>query len=109
MQKLELIEKMAARAGLTKEQASNALAAFIVETVSALKAGDKVTLIGFGTLKPSIPTPRIITDSETGELMQIKASRSTKFLPGKSLKYLDDNTIPLKTKVTPQEPEFTIL
>ena len=109
MQKFELIEKMATRAGLTKEQASNALAAFIAETVSALKAGDNVTLIGFGTLKPSFPSPRIITDSETGERMQITKSRTTKFLPGKSLKYLDDYTIPLKTKVTPQEPEFIIL
>lgn len=109
MQKLELIDKIAKRSGLTKGQASEALAAFIAETVAALKAGDKVTLIGFGTLKPTIHAPRPINDTESGVLLRFEGRRTTKFLPGKALKYLDEEFTPSKTKANSTEPDFKIL
>jgi len=53
MTKVELVAKIAEDAGLTKVQAEKALNSFIGATTAAIKGGDKVTLVGFGTPRPA--------------------------------------------------------
>ena len=57
MTKVELIAKVAAEANLTKKQAEAAVAAVIEGITDALKAGDKVSIVGFGTLRPASVRP----------------------------------------------------
>jgi DNA-binding protein HU-beta len=75
MTKAELVAKIAEGAELTKVQAEKALNSFIAATTAALKAGDKVTLIGFG-------------NPQTGKELKIAAKTNGKFAPGKALKDL---------------------
>ncbi len=86
MTKADLVSKMAEVAGLTKVQAENALSAFtgIVETT--LKAGDKVTLIGFGTFSAATRAARTGRNPQTGKEIKIAEKTNGKFSPGASLK-----------------------
>ncbi|OHB33204.1 MAG: DNA-binding protein HU [Desulfuromonadaceae bacterium GWB2_53_15] len=88
MKKADLVAKMAEAAGLTKTQAEKALNGFIVETTAALKAGDKVTLVGFGTFSAVTRKARTGRNPQTGKALKIAAKTSGKFSPGKSLKDL---------------------
>ena len=88
MNKSELVAKMAEGAGLTKVQAEKALASFIAGVTGALTAGDKVTLIGFGTFSAVTRKARTGRNPQTGKEIKIAAKTSGKFTPGKSLKDL---------------------
>ncbi len=88
MTKAELIAKIAEGAGLTKAQAEKALNCFISETTAAIKADDKVTLVGFGTFSAATRAARTGRNPQTGEAIQISAKKSGKFAPGKELKDL---------------------
>lgn len=88
MTKTDLIAKIAEGAGLTKVQAEKALNCFISETTSAIKAGDKVTLVGFGTFSASTRAARTGRNPQTGKAIEIPAKKSGKFAPGKDLKDL---------------------
>lgn len=57
MTKVDLIAKVAAEAELTKKDAEKAVAAVLDGITEALKAGDKVALVGFGTLRPASAPP----------------------------------------------------
>jgi DNA-binding protein HU-beta len=88
MTKAELAAKIAASAELTKVQAQKALNSFIEVTTTALKAGEKVTLVGFGTFSAVKRAARIGRNPQTGKEIKIAAKTNGKFVPGKALKDL---------------------
>jgi DNA-binding protein HU-beta len=86
MTKLELIEKISGSAGITKVAAGDALNAAIDGITSALKRGQKVSLMGFGTFSVSKRKPRVGRNPKTGDVIKIPACRVPKFSAGKELK-----------------------
>ncbi len=86
MNRSELIAKMATDAGISKAAAERALNAMIDGVAGALKGGDKVSLVGFGTFSVSNRAARIGRNPRTGATIQIPASKVPKFKPGKGLK-----------------------
>ena len=83
MNKTELIAAMAEASGLSKEAA---LAAFITTTESALKAGNKVQLVGFGSFEVKERAARTGKNPATGEHIDIPASKAPAFKAGKAFK-----------------------
>jgi DNA-binding protein HU-beta len=86
MTKEELIEKVATGARLSKVDAARAVNATIGSITSALKKGQRVTLVGFGTFKVSKRKARKGRNPRTGEVIAIKAAKVPRFTAGKSLK-----------------------
>lgn len=86
MNKQQLIETMASKAELTKVDAEKALKAFIEVVTEEMKKGDKVQLVGFGTFEVAERAARTGRNPQTGETIEIKASKSPKFKTGKALK-----------------------
>lgn len=86
MNKQELIGRVAETAGLSRGDAIKAVEA-VFDTVSdALKSGEEVRLVGFGTFSVSKRKASTGRNPRTGEPMSIKASSQPKFKPGKGLK-----------------------
>ena len=79
MNKAELISAMAAEAGLSKVESKKALDAFIVSVTKALKAGDKVSLVGFGTFSVVERAERTGINPATKKTIQIPAKKVAKF------------------------------
>ena len=88
MNKSDLVTAIATEAGITKAQAEKALTAFTGSVESALKAGDKVTLIGFGTFSAVSRAARTGRNPATGKEIKIAAKTNGKFTAGKNLKDL---------------------
>ena len=88
MNNTELVEAMAKEAGLSKKDSEAALKAFIDTVEGALKKGDKVQLVGFGTFEVSKRSAREGRNPQTGATMKIKASKAPKFKAGKAFKDL---------------------
>ncbi|MGB7534337.1 MAG: HU family DNA-binding protein [Azonexus sp.] len=86
MNKSELIEAVVNSAGLSKVAAGKAVEAVFDAITDALKSGDQVTLVGFGTFAVRERAARTGRDPRTGEPLEIKASRSPAFKAGKGLK-----------------------
>lgn len=86
MNKQELIAAIAEKAEMEKDDAKKALNAFIEVVGDELKKGEKIQIIGFGTFEVSERTAREGRNPQTGETMEIKASRNPKFKAGKALK-----------------------
>lgn len=86
MTKQEVVEKMAEQAGLTKADAARALDAFCDVITEALKAGDKVSLVGFGTYGTSERAAREGRNPRTGETVEIPARTAVTFKAGSKLK-----------------------
>ena len=86
MSKQQLVEKMAEKAGLTKADAARALDAMLASVEDALKAGDKVTLVGFGTFATSKREAREGRKPKTGETVKIAARNAVTFKAGSKLK-----------------------
>ena len=86
MNKVELVEAMAAKTGLSKKDSEAALKAFIETVEQEVKKGNKVQLVGFGTFEVSKRAARKGRNPKTGEPMKIKASKAPKFKPGKAFK-----------------------
>ncbi len=86
MNKSEFIEQVASKSGLTKADANRALDAFIETVSKALKKGDTVSLVGFGTFSVKKRAARTGRNPATGETIKIKASKSPAFKPGKAFK-----------------------
>lgn len=86
MTKAELIEVMADKATTSKAAAKRLLDAFADAVTGALKKGDKVTLVGFGTFSVSSRKARKGRNPQTGKPMNIPGGKSPKFKAGKSLK-----------------------
>ncbi|MBO4900628.1 DNA-binding protein HU-beta [Lachnospiraceae bacterium XBB2008] len=88
MNKTELVDAIAKQAGLSKKDSEAALKAFTDTVGKALKKGDKVQLVGFGTFEVSKRAAREGRNPQTGATMKIKASKAPKFKAGKALKDL---------------------
>ncbi len=86
MNKGDLVGKIAKDAGLTKRQAESAFDSLITGVASALKKGQKVTFVGFGTFSVSKRKARTGRNPQTGAPIKIAARKVPKFTPGKELK-----------------------
>lgn len=86
MNKNDLASAMAEDAGITKSSAIKALDSMTNSIKSALRAGDKVSIPGFGTFQARHRSARMGRNPATGEAIQIKASNSPSFKAGKALK-----------------------
>ncbi len=85
MNKTELTSAVAAKAGLTKVDAKKAIDATIEAITEALKAGDKVALIGFGTFAINERPERQGVNPQTGKAIKIAAKKLAKFKAGAEL------------------------
>lgn len=85
MNKSDLVDAMAADAGITKAAAKKALDSFMANVEGTLKKGDKVSLVGFGTFSTSHRAARQGRNPQTGKAMQIKAKTVAKFKAGAGL------------------------
>ena len=86
MNKADLVEKIAASTGITKTAAAAAIDCFIDSVTMALKKGDRVALVGFGTFSVSQRKARNGRNPQTGGVLKIAARRVAKFTPGVDLK-----------------------
>ena len=86
MNKTELIAAMSEVSGLTKKDAEAALNAYIEVVTDALKAGDSVQLIGFGTFEVRERSAKECKNPRTGEPVQVPASKAPVFKASKNLK-----------------------
>ena len=86
MNKSELIDAVAKQADLTKVDAAKAIDAVTSSITKALKKGDTVTLIGFGTFKVSKRAARTGRNPQTGKAINIAARKAPGFSAGKALK-----------------------
>jgi DNA-binding protein HU-beta len=84
--KNELIDAVAAATELKKTEASKAIDAVFDTIAGALKKGDEVRLVGFGTFSVASRSASEGRNPRTGEKITIAASKQAKFKPGKSLK-----------------------
>ncbi len=85
MNKTELIDKIAAGAGISKTDAKKALDATVVALKDALVAGDKIQLVGFGTFSVNERPAREGINPATKEKIQIAAKKVAKFKAGAEL------------------------
>ncbi|MGI6118531.1 MAG: HU family DNA-binding protein [Bilifractor sp.] len=88
MNKTELVAAVAEKAGLSKKDAEAAVKAFIDSVSEELKKGGKVQLVGFGTFEVSERAARQGRNPQTGETIEISASKTPRFKAGKALKDL---------------------
>jgi len=86
MNKSELIAKIADKAELTKKDAEKALNAFVESVTEALKADDKVVLVGFGSFETKKRAARKGKNPQTGAIIDIPAATVPTFKVGKALK-----------------------
>ena len=86
MNKADLIERIAAAAGTTKTQAALAIESMVSGITGALKKGERVALVGFGTFSAVQRRARNGRDPQTGAVIKIPARRVARFLPGIDLK-----------------------
>ena len=88
MTKVELINAVAAKTGLTKKDSEKAVTAVFGTIADTLKEGDKVSLVGFGTFDVKTRAAREGINPRTKEKIQIAASKLPTFKAGKALKDL---------------------
>ena len=86
MNRQELVQKVCEEVKLTKKQANSALTCTLDAIGAALKEGDKVSLVGFGTFKVAERKARTGVNPSTGERIEIPARKVPVFKPGKKLK-----------------------
>lgn len=86
MNKAELISAVAEKSGMAKKDAEKAVSAVFASIEEALASGDKVQLVGFGTFEVRERAARTGRNPQTGEEIQIAASRVPAFRAGKALK-----------------------
>lgn len=85
MNKTELIDAVAAESGLSKADTKRALEAFVSATTNALKTGDRVALVGFGSFSTSARAERKGRNPQTGAEITIAAKKVVKFKAGAEL------------------------
>ncbi len=85
MNKADLINKIAEGTSLNKQQATDALNAVLNTISNTLQAGDKITLVGFGTFSSDVRAARQGRNPRTGEAIDIPEKKVVKFKPGKEL------------------------
>jgi DNA-binding protein HU-beta len=85
MNKAQLIDAIAEKANLTKADSKKALDAFVDATSDALKNGDRVALIGFGSFSVASRSARTGRNPQTGKTIEIAEKKVVKFKPGAEL------------------------
>lgn len=85
MNKNELISSIASATGLTKTDSAKAVDAFVASVTNALKSGDEVRLVGFGTFSVTKRAATTGRNPRTGETIKIAARKGVKFKGGKTL------------------------
>ena len=85
MNKAEMVNAVAGKADITKAQAAAALDQVISSIAAALRSGDKVTLVGFGTFSVVSRGPRTGRNPSDNKPIKIAAKKVAKFKPGKKL------------------------
>ena len=101
MNKTELVAAIAEKAGLSKKDAEGAVKAFTDTVAEQLKAGEKIQLVGFGTFEVAERAARTGKNPQTGEAINIPASKAPKFKAGKALKdVVNTPAAPAKTSKT---------
>jgi DNA-binding protein HU-beta len=85
MNKAELIDAIATEAGLSKADAKKALDGFVSATANALKAGDRISLVGFGSFSVSNRAARTGRNPQTGKEISIAAKNVIRFKAGAEL------------------------
>ncbi|MDR2359342.1 MAG: HU family DNA-binding protein [Prevotellaceae bacterium] len=88
MNKAELIDAIAKKAGLTKADAKRGLDAFIGVTAASLKKGDRIALVGFGSFSVAKRSARTGRNPRTGATIKIAARKVVKFKAGAELNSL---------------------
>ena len=86
MNKHDLIAKIAADTGATKISAAAAVESLLESITGALKKGDAITFVGFGTFKTTLRRARVAKNPRTGDAIKIPKRRVVRFTAGKSLK-----------------------
>ena len=86
MKKVELVDAIAKKAGLTKADAARALDVTFEVVAEALEKGDRVPLVGFGTFAVSKRDARTARNPRTGEAIKIAARKAVTFKAGTALK-----------------------
>ncbi len=86
MNKSELVEKVAAAADLEKRKAEAAVDAVIDAVIADTRAGNKISLFGFGTFAPTSRAARVGRNPQTGAPVNIAASKGVKFSPAAAFK-----------------------
>jgi len=86
MNKTELVSAIAEKANLSKKDAEKAIAAFTETVTDALKAGDKIQLVGFGTFEVRERAARTGINPQTKQTITIAASKNPVFKAGKAFK-----------------------
>lgn len=86
MNKTELVDSMARQLGSSKAEAERALEAFLAGVAAGLKGNREVSIVGFGTFRVTQRAAREGRNPRTGAPLQIAASKSVAFRPGKVLK-----------------------
>src|SRR4030088_3234876 len=86
MNKADLVDRIAGACSISKAQATTAIDTAVDSVTSALKKGDRVALIGFGTFSVSQRKARNGRNPQTGATIKIAARRVAKFTPGNELK-----------------------
>jgi len=85
MNKAQLVEAISAETKLTKADSGRALEAFVTATTKALKKGDRVALVGFGSFSVSKRAARVGRNPQTGKAIKIAAKKVAKFKAGADL------------------------
>ena len=86
MNRSDLVDVVADAADITKVQADAAVAALIDAVIADVKAGDRVTIFGFGTFNPTSRAARMGRNPQTGATLRIAASKSVRFTPAQAFK-----------------------
>lgn len=86
MTKTELIASVAEKTGFTKKDSEKSISALLESITEALKEGEKVALIGFGTFEVRHRSARDAKNPSTGETIRIPETKVPAFKPGKALK-----------------------
>lgn len=88
----ELVDRVAARNTASKAEVDRIIVSALEEIISAVRCGESVTLIGFGTFKAVDCAPRTGRNPSTGESIRIPGTKKPKFVPGTSFKELINET-----------------
>ena len=86
MNKIELVDAISRDSGLTKSDSDKAVNAFVKVVEAALKKGDDVSLVGFGSFSVKATASRSGRNFKTGKTIEIPPRKSVRFKPGKNLK-----------------------
>jgi DNA-binding protein HU-beta len=86
MNKGDLVARIAQDTGVTKSSAAAAVDSLLAAITRALKKGDAITFVGFGTFKTSLRRARVARNPRTGVAIKIPKRRVVRFTAGKALK-----------------------